>query len=244
MGYFLSLGAARLRMAVRALPVVLVTLFGAACSTLPQPEPVVMAAVKERQVSPAELKRQQVAQLLAAAERALDRGQLMLPYADNAYDRYSAVLLLQPGNVQAQSGLDDIAVRYVQMARTAISRSRWSEAETLIGRAREVNSENPLLSELVAEFERAQSNQVVGRTDNQYLLVAKELNENSEWLAQLLEEIVVRVKASGESLVIVARNDQQGRWLYKRLKQAAQGYRLRGDIQIGAQPKIIVLPPL
>lgn len=192
----------------------------------------------------AEIRRDQIGRLLASAERAMAAGRLMLPLADNAYDRYRAVLLLQPGNPQAASGLDEIVVRYVQMAQQAISRSRWSEAQEFIARAAEISADNPLLREVIEAFERARSVQVASHAGEQFFLDPDQLNNKSESLMLLLIEIAQRLRQSHESMVIVARTDREGRWLYKQMKQAAQGYRIRGDITVGPQPKIIILPPL
>ena len=41
--------------------------------------------------------------------------------------------------------------------------------------------------------------------------------------------------------VIVARNDAEGRWIYKSMQQAIEGYRLRGNIKMGKRPKVTLI---
>lgn len=211
--------------------------------TRTESEPLPVQAVTPKK-SEVQLRRERIERLLAAAENALAAGRLTLPLADNACDRYRAVLLLQPDNQQAQSGLDLIAVRYLQMARDSISRSQWADAQTFIDRAGDVNAQNPLLREVINELKLAKAAQMASHAGDHYLLDVDQLNSKSEALVELLNQIATRVRESDESLVIEARTDGEGRWLYKQMKQAASGYRIRGDIKVGAQPKIIILPPL
>lgn len=206
---------------------------------------------------------QQVSLMLRQAERAMYGDRLMFPEDDNAYDRYQAVLKLQPGNTQAISGLQQILVRYVQMGREALRHSRLPNAQIYARRARLIDADNPLLLEFEQQLTEAQrlspvapAKQSAGRPvatklgtpesgpESQYELNLSDLNQRGDAIRSVLKEIAERVKNSDEVLLIVARNDAEGRWLYKEMKKAAEGYRIRGDIKVGTPPRIIVYPPI
>lgn len=231
-----------------------------------QPEPASEVKVPQSPV-PAKPKpptlEQQVSLMLRQAERAMYGDRLMFPEDDNAYDRYQAVLKLQPGNAQAISGLQQILVRYVQMGREALRHSRLGNAKAYARRAGLIDADNPLLREFEQQLSEAERLNPVapakvssGRPvssklgtpesgpESQYELNLSDLNLRGDAIRAVLKEIAERVKSSDEVLLIVARNDAEGRWLYKEMKKAAEGYRIRGDIKVGSPPRIIVYPPI
>lgn len=206
---------------------------------------------------------QRVSLLLRQAEGALYADRLLLPPHDNAYDRYQAVLRLQPDNTQAKTGLQMIAMRYIEMGRTALRHSRLGEARTYAQRARQVYPDNPLLREFelaLADAQRHQAQAAVAapaaaaassaaaptaaRSENEYPLNAAALSKRGAEIKAVLAEVATRVKRSDEVVLIMARSDEEGRWLYREMKQAAGGYRIRGDIKVGNPPKITIYPPI
>ncbi len=205
---------------------------------------------------------QQVSLMLRQAERAMNGDRLMYPDNDNAYDRYQAVLKLQPQNAQAKSGLQVIIVRYVQMGREALRHSRLSSARLYADRARFIDADNPLLQEFeqhLAEASRQHASVPVkvapgpassklgaseAGAENEYSLDVSDLNQRDDAVLAVLKKVADRVKNTDEVLLIVARNDAEGRWLYKEMKKAAEGYRIRGDIKVGSPPRIVVYPPI
>lgn len=60
----------------------------------------------------------------------------------------------------------------------------------------------------------------------------------------MLEQLARRVSQSDESIMIYARNDAEGRWIYKTMKDAVGDYRIRGDIRISRQPALELLSPM
>jgi hypothetical protein len=189
-----------------------------------------------------------VRQLLAGAERALAEDRLTTPEHDNAFDRYQAVLLLRPGNEQAKTGLQLIFTRYMSLARSALARSQPGTARALVERARLVDRDNPLLAELTAEIASAQ--QQLARTtggadeEKEILLDTETLDRRDEAVVEKLHDLANQIKASDETLLIVARSDAEGRWIYQRMSEGVPDYRLRGDIRLGREPKILLLPPI
>lgn len=225
------------------------------------------AVVKSQPVIPPKPKpptvEQQTSLLLRQAERALYGDRLMYPEDDNAYDRYQAVLKLQPGNAQAKSGLQQIVVRYVQMGREALRHSRLSDATAYAQRAKSIDASNPLLQEFEQHLSEAVRQHAaapvkvaperpvsskLGKpesgSESEYNLDVADLNQRGDAIRAVLKDVAERVKNSDEVLLIVARNDAEGRWLYKEMKKAAEGYRIRGDIKVGSPPRIVVYPPI
>ena len=213
----------------------------------PTPPPVVAEpAVPAPAPGPTAAERREyvVRSLLAQAEAALEADKLLQPLASNAYDRFQAVLLLQPDNQQAQSGLKQIAARYVQLSRDALGHSKIIIAREYARNAAQVDPQSPLLAELQVAIEHAAAQQAKAPSELEFPLALQALNQRDVQKLPVLEELVTRVKQTDETLLIVARNDAEGRWLYQQLRSFAGGYRIRGDIKVGPQPHIVVLPPI
>lgn len=191
-----------------------------------------------------------VRELLKAAEAALAADRLTTPIHDNAFDRFQAVLLLRPGNEQAESGLQQIFARYVGMVRGALAAGNLDSARVLMERARLVNRDNPMLADLEVEMDavRQQLARTAEKTDvadeKEILLNVENLDRRSEAVVAKLQKLASQVKETDETLLIVARNDAEGRWIYQRMSEGVPHYRLRGDIQLGRIPKILLLPPI
>ena len=182
--------------------------------------------------------------LLMRAEWALGRDRLTTPARDSAYGLFQEVLRLQPGNDQALSGLQQVAIRYIQLARTAVAHGKLTKASGYAAQARRIDPSNPLLVEFEKMYQVALEAEKAAVSGNELLLDSEALSRRDENLLPLLGEVAERIKASDETIVIIARNDAEGRWLYQQMRKAAEGYRIRGDIQVGAVPKIVVYPPI
>lgn len=78
-----------------------------------------------------------IERLLEDAAAAVSAGQLMQSES-SAFAHYSAVLELDPGNRQANDGLDRIAEYYLTQARSALVSEDYEEAMSNLDRAREV----------------------------------------------------------------------------------------------------------
>jgi hypothetical protein len=209
-------------------------------------------AVVENTPAPPAAKRtvdDEVRELLKDAEAALAADRLTTPVHDNAFDRFQAVLLLRPHNQQARSGLQQITVRYAAMIRRALARNQPEAARALAERAKLVDRDHPLLAELNAEIIvvqghlAARENALAGNADKEVLLNIQDLEQRNEALIEQLKSLAAQVRETEKSLLIVARDDAEGRWIYQRMSEGAPGYRLRGDIRLGRVPKILLLPP-
>ena len=77
--------------------------------------------------------------LLKSAEKDLRAQRLTRPAGENALEKYRAALLLSPGNLEAQQGLDAIVASYAELVFKAIDENRFDEAEKLIDRAKGIS---------------------------------------------------------------------------------------------------------
>ena len=63
-----------------------------------------------------------------------------IPHSDNAHDQYRGILLLGPGNVSAQAGIDAIPRRYVELNYRRIENGEFDRAESYIQKATDISS--------------------------------------------------------------------------------------------------------
>lgn len=208
-------------------------------------EPVLSAAEKAR------LAMEQ--KFLAEAETAFRAGYLTEPAHDNAYDRFQSVLMLNPDNSVARAGVQAILLNYTDRIRNALKEGHGGFAASLLHKAELYYPANPLLMDLKKEVARlkAREEEMILSTENisddarmEFPLPPGALSRKSQTVADYLSRIAQRVKETDESIMIYARTDAEGRWIYGQLKDAVPGYRVRGDIRIAQSPKISILPPL
>jgi serine/threonine-protein kinase PpkA len=87
-------------------------------------------AVRSAELSPAQLaERDRLLQLAAAAEAA---GQLLYPPGDSAYDRYRAVLAIDPRNAEAMSAMERMPQSAVRLAEEALASDRLNAARGFV----------------------------------------------------------------------------------------------------------------
>ncbi len=195
--------------------------------------------------------------LLKQAQEAFRKARYTTPQHNNAYDKFHSVLLLNPDNAQARAGLQAILLRYSRLVRTALESGRVKAASAYLHQAELFYPANALLMDLKKEIHRVKTRYAQRQSTMQNIaskaplpahedvgLPEKELSAKSEAILDVLVDIGKRLKDSDESVLIFARSDREGRWIYKQLKQAAEGYRVRGDIRIARAPKLRILPPL
>jgi len=95
------------------------------------------------------IREERIKLLLAAAELDVKALRLTSPEGNNALERYQEVLSLDPGNAEAESGIETIAERYVAMIDSAIAKGQVDKANRYLGKARSLKPS----SEIVAAAE-------------------------------------------------------------------------------------------
>jgi hypothetical protein len=185
---------------------------------------------------------------LEEGDRALSADRLLSPLGDNAHDRYRAVLIYDPDNTRAISGLQAIALRYLDLARSAAARSALSQAQGYLDLAASVDPGNPLVAEFSEKVSdqraRLQSASPLTQDGQVVQLNGELLRQRADELVVDLQQLARRVKDTGEFLLIVARTDAEGRWIYQQMRDGTPNYLLRGDIHLGSPPRIELQPPL
>ena len=86
--------------------------------------------------------------LLSGAEEDLSRDRLTSPSGANAWEKYQAVLALEPGHKIASAGLDSIIGRYVSKFDASLLGKDFSEAAGYVSRIQSVYADAPVLSDL------------------------------------------------------------------------------------------------
>lgn len=101
--------------------------------TVPDPEEEAAAAAATEKVQ----------SLLNAARDDMKAMRLTTPADNNAHDKFRQVLSIEPGNVEAQRGLEAIYKRYLQLAQSAIQDNEFDRAGTMLDRAAAVMPDGP-----------------------------------------------------------------------------------------------------
>jgi len=179
-----------------------------------------------------------LADMLYAARTAYDGNRLMSPVNDNAYDRYLEVLQLDPGNEVAMQGIRDIVQRYIELADAATLLGKFPEAAGLLNRAASLDPGHEQLTAARERLRLAQRNKI-----DQYALDPEGLRQQSLDTMTRLGEIAQHILRNEATFLINARSDEEGRWIYKVMREAVGGQRLRGNIDISGTPNILVTVP-
>jgi hypothetical protein len=218
-----------------------------ACQSVPKQE--VPAPVVQQSPVPVELTPQQkiINSLLSEADYCLSQNKLLNPIADNAHDRYRSVLLMDPENERAKLGLQTISLRFVDLARTAAKRGNVSEAQTMIKYAR--GTDNNAVVQDAAETLRKQLGSMPAAKpyapgEGEVILDAKLLQAKDSQITTQLVGVAQKAKQTDEFVLIIARTDAEGRYIYQLLRNAVPGYLVRGDIKIGSPARVKLVKSL
>ena len=171
-----------------------------------------------------------IAGILYAALQALSEDRLLTPVDDNAHGRFKRVLAMDSKNELALEGLQDIVVRYLQLAGESMNRGIFDEAETLLGRARFVDSSHPGIAS-AAEALRLEMNS----DDLFFKLDYPSYSARSELAQNELADIARQTREHEAFFLITAPNDDLARWMVSMMREAVSGYRLRGNIELSSR---------
>lgn len=218
----------------------------AACATpepTPEPTPKTPANVSPGQASLRVLSEAQVyrgqripeqermiADLLYEGLQALDEDRLLTPVDDNAHGRFQRVLAYDPDNQLALEGLDDIVLRYVEMAEEAAYQGLFEEAEVYLQRARFVDAEHEAIASVEAALVRERDS-----GDLFYDLEAGAIANQRETAVEQLAKIARKAREHEAFFLITAPNDAHARWMFSVMREAVPGFRLRGNIELASR---------
>lgn len=236
-----------------ALPVVLAACTGNVREQAVAPVRTTVPAAAEMRSNAPGQKALMIQRLLAQGDAAFKRGRYTLPEGDNALDRYRAVLMLDPENPDARAGLDSVLLAYIDHVRSVLSAGYLGNAKQLLQRAGDVFIDTPVLQDLREDIEREEARRnaqedALADTEippgEKTLLPKAELEQRSDDIVITLTALAQRVRESNESVMIMARSDREGRWIYKVMQDAAKDYRIRGDIRVSRIPAVVLMAPL
>jgi serine/threonine-protein kinase PpkA len=94
---------------------------------------------------------QRIEKLLSQAAAAIEEHRLTNPKNNNAYFYYQRVLELHPGNENAQTGIDNVAGAYAELAEHRLRRHNYDAAEKYLRRGLTIRPENTRLLALQQE---------------------------------------------------------------------------------------------
>jgi hypothetical protein len=200
------------------------------------PAPVVEAPPPVPAPDAEQVRRQRMlADQLYSAKRAYDDNRLMTPVGNSAYDLYTEVLRLDPGNAVALAGLDEIALRYIALADEASNKGQYDQAGGLLDRSARLGSQRPELLDARERLAAARRNRM-----EMHVLDPAQLSAQSVELMNELAIIAQDIQRRDATFVINARTDPEGRWIYKVMREAVGGARLHGNIGISGTPGILI----
>jgi len=196
----------------------------------PEPEPVY---IDQYRLEEEERQRRYIADILYEGMRALRADRLMTPAESSAYHYFNRVLGMDPDNQIAKDGIREIAGRYLQLADLASRQGQFSNAESFLRRAEQVDYTHPGLESGRRRLETERE-----RTHSVVTLNAREVIARTAAISSQLKELARQVADINAFVLITAPNDEIGRWMYAQIQDALGDYRVRGDIEIGEQPSV------
>jgi tetratricopeptide (TPR) repeat protein len=174
--------------------------------------------------------------LLERGDQALKAGRLLTPIDDCAYDYYKEALKVAPDHPAALHGLERIAERYVAMAEQAAEKGQYQSARTSLERARIVDPDLDSIDAMEAQIKmRSTAQRQTSALD------AQQLSDHSAALVGRLKALGAQAKAQDSWVVIRARNDAEGRWIYQQMADSPGSRRIRAELTLGAPPAVDLL---
>ncbi len=196
--------------------------------------------------------------LLERAALDVKADRLMKPINKNAVDRYRAVLLLDKSNQRAALGLRKVVERYLALAQSQSAKGAYGSARNFVVNAEKVNGKSAQITAMRARINKAErASRTVKRAPKPvpvlpapnpvqtvFNLNPADLSARNNTMVGELSALARRVQSSREYVLIYARNDAEGRWIYQQMRKASPNYRLRGDIKRNKNPRVVLDKPL
>ena len=185
--------------------------------------------------------------VLGKADEAFIAERYTQPAHNNAYDRYRAVLMIDPENARAKAGLLAVRDAYITLAEKELDNGSAQHARYFAGLLKELYAGDDKVAALtrrVGKLPVKPAPEVSNYFIKELPLPSSALSARGADIKALLKEVAIRVEKSRESVIIHARNDAEGRWIYQQLNAATPNFRVRGDIRIASKPAIHLQEPL
>lgn len=199
------------------------------CTAQPVVQPVAQPATAPE--PEASLPKPNVGLVLNAAELNYTSNQLTTPPGNNALEKYHAVLMYDPKNIQAREGINKIVEKYLTWARDQADQGNLVKALEYLTLAESVDASHPNigpLAELINDRERPQTiTYKLPREDVIYRRADRIRFDTMAW----------QIEQSRAFVTIRAPNDATGRWLYQELN-ALVSFRVEAAFEYNSRPSI------
>ena len=172
--------------------------------------------------------------LLDRAETAF-REERLLGGPNHAHALYLAVLEIEPDNPDALYGIERITEEFIQRAREAIFRERWTVARLLLEQAARADQDHPSLPSANTQLRQLRDAERL-----QLNLSRDALRGRWPETADALAKFGVHARKPNARVIIRAGSDVEGRWAYGRLNDAPGNRRIRAQLQIGYPPRVVI----
>ncbi len=174
--------------------------------------------------------------LLEKGDRALKDGRLLTPIDNCAYDYYREALVVAPDHPAALHGLQRVAERYVAMAEQAAEKGQYAAARKWLDHARLVDPDLDSIAAAETQIQCAAPRSGITR---------RWIRTNSPRAAPRyrasLKTLGAKAKARDAWVVIRARNDAEGRWIYQQMADSPGDRRIRAELTLGSPPGVDLL---
>jgi hypothetical protein len=188
-----------------------------------------------------------VAKVLSKADAAMAAKRFILPEHNNAYDRYKAVLSVVPNHPQAMAGLAAIETHYANLAEAELLQGSFQHAQFFVNVLSTRFPSAQALPGLKSRLDKALGQQAIPVVKDYGIktiaLNAGDLTAKNAAIKSTLIEVANRIAKTKEAVLIRARSDAEGRWIYQTLNEAAT-HRVRGDIRLSRSPALELQEPL
>ena len=177
----------------------------------------------------------QIAWLLDKADGALRADRLTTPLDDNAYFAYLRVLALDPENSQAEQGIANIVERYLTFAIDRAHAGATKGANDFLNSAKSIDPEHPNIPAVARLIEDRRTT-----SSQRHSISLPSLDRRAPDLADNLSEIGRNAAETQVMVIITARTDAEGRWIYQQLNSDTET-RVRARVELGSSPSILLL---
>ena len=172
--------------------------------------------------------------LLDRAEAAFSADRLLGP-PDDAYSLYLAVLDIDPDHPDALRGIERITESFIERARNAIRQERWTVARILLDQAATADDGHPSLPAANTQLRQLRDAERL-----QLNLSGNDVRQRRQSVGEALAAFGARARLPDTRVIIRAGSDVDGRWIYSRLNDAPGDRRIRGEIEIGYPPRVVI----
>ncbi|MCB0221075.1 MAG: hypothetical protein KDH09_15365, partial [Chrysiogenetes bacterium] len=173
--------------------------------------------------------------LLDEAATAFREDRLTTPLNDNAYYKYLRVLSLDPGNQEAEQGITEIVEKYLEWAMDRVGDRDYRAATDFLNKARSIDPEHPNIAAVEQLIKNRRD-----ATLEKHNLAEELIQARSDALAAELRALGRRAALRGATVVITARSDAEGRWIYQQMNSDAPS-RVRARMEFGETPSVRML---